>query len=990
MKKRLILTASALVSIAVASAQDINSPGADGYIRRAAEMYEDENYIGCLDQLRRAGQLNLSATDAERAAFYRMLASVHTDKTQAERLALDFLATYPASEYRFRATMALADCYYGSDYARAAEIYSEINPATLPYSDALTRDYRLGYCCLQTGDLKRADECFSALADSKTYGNASRFYRGYIAYVRRDYTRAEQLLSYVDTSTAPGNMADYYLCQIYFVSGDYAKAISRAKSVLRHGDAPDQYRAEALRVAGESEWNLGNEAEAVSYLNKYIRLTDAPLPSSLYILGINDYNQADYDIAISRLQAATDLEDAMAQSAYLYIGQAQLKQRDYHAAALAFNKALSLDFDPDVTEAAYYNYAVASLQGGQVPFGSSVSIFQDFLSRYPDSRHAPEVQEYIVSSLITDNNYAAALDCINKMRSPSRATLAAKQRVLYTLGARALAAGNTDTALTHLKEARSLASHSAEIDREVSLCLGEAYYRSAQYDQAASELLKYLKSTSAPNRATALYDLGYTRFKQKRYSDAATDFNRMIDNPGNMPRNAVADAWCRIADCHYYAGDFAKAADAYDRAYSLNPDAGDYALFQKGVMEGYQRNHTAKIALLKELQQKYTTSALIPDAMLEMTESYIQQGNHTAAIDTYRTLIARYPNTAQGRQGHLQMALTMLNSGDPAGATKAYREVISKYPTSTEATLALEQLKRISAADGSLDSLMDFVNSVPDAPRMEVAEADNLSFELAEKDYITEDKTNRLSDYIARYPDGANRAKALAYMAEHAFNAGDNDRAYEYAAEIVERYPDNSLTEDALLIKAQVEMSQGKGNSAMRSWQELAARASSPAKANAARMGLMRVARELNDDEQIIAAADALLASSTIGSEDKNEAVFSKALALSRQGNAADARSLWETITSETDDLSGIKSAYYLAESLYNDGLNAQAEEKASAITASDSPHTYWIARAFILLSDIYAKQGDEFKSKQYLKALRENYPGTESDIFMMIDQRLK
>ncbi len=990
MKKRLILAASALAAIGVASAQNINSPDAAGYIRRAAEMYDDENYIGCLDQLRRASQLNLSATDAERADFYRLLASVHTDKALAERLARRFLAEFPASEYRFRATMALADCYYGSDYARAAEIYSEINPATLPYPDALDRDYRLGYCCLQTSDLNRADQCFSALAGSKPYGNAAGFYRGYIAYVRRDYTRAEKMLSNVDTSTAPGNMADYYLCQIYFLSGDYGKALSRAKSVLRRTDTESQYTAEALRVAGEAEWNLGNEAEAVSYLNKYIRLSGSPLPSSLYILGLNDYNQADYESAITRLQAATGLEDAMAQSAYLYIGQAQLKQRDYHAAILAFDKALSLDFDPDITEAAYYNYAVASLQGGQVPFGSSVSIFQNFLSRYPDSRHAPDVQEYIVSSFITDNNYAAALDCINKMQNPSTATLAAKQRVLYTLGARALAAGNTDIAATHLEEARALSAHSAEIDREVSLCLGEAYYRSGQYEQAASELLRYLKFTSAPNRPTALYDLGYTRFKQKRYSDAATDFTRMIDNPGNMPQNAVADAWCRIADCHYYARDFDRAVDAYDRAYSLNPDAGDYALFQKGVMEGYRRNHAAKISLLKDLQQKYPTSALIPDALLEMTESYIQQGNHSAAIDTYRTLISQYPNTAQGRQGHLQMALTMLNAGDRAGAVRAYREVISKYPTSTEATLALEQLKRISAADGSLDSLMDFVNSVPDAPKMEVAEADNLSFELAEKDYITEEKTNRLTDYIARYPDGAHRAKALSYLAESTFNAGDSDRAYRYTSEIVERYPDNSLAEDALLIKAQVEMAQGKGNSAMRSWQDLAARASSPAKANAARMGMMRVARELNDDAQIIAAADAILASSTVGSEDKNEAIFSRALAMSHQGKTAEARSQWAAIASETDDISGIKSAYYLAESLFDDGLTSEAEKKASSITASDSPHTYWIARAFILLSDIYAKQGNEFKAQQYLKALRENYPGTESDIFMMIDQRLK
>ena len=47
-------------------------------------------------------------------------------------------------------------------------------------------------------------------------------------------------------------------------------------------------------------------------------------------------------------------------------------------------------------------------------------------------------------------------------------------------------------------------------------------------------------------------------------------------------------------------------------------------------------------------------------------------------------------------------------------------------------------------------------------------------------------------------------------------------------------------------------------------------------------------------------------------------------------------------------------------------------------------------ARAYILLSDILRKQGNEFEANEYLKSLKENYPGQEADIFQMIDQRLK
>ena len=56
----------------------------------------------------------------------------------------------------------------------------------------------------------------------------------------------------------------------------------------------------------------------------------------------------------------------------------------------------------------------------------------------------------------------------------------------------------------------------------------------------------------------------------------------------------------------------------------------------------------------------------------------------------------------------------------------------------------------------------------------------------------------------------------------------------------------------------------------------------------------------------------------------------------------------------------------------------------------ANTPHQYWLARGYILLSDILRKQGSDFEADEYLKSLKENYPGDEADIFQMIDQRLK
>lgn len=70
-------------------------------------------------------------------------------------------------------------------------------------------------------------------------------------------------------------------------------------------------------------------------------------------------------------------------------------------------------------------------------------------------------------------------------------------------------------------------------------------------------------------------------------------------------------------------------------------------------------------------------------------------------------------------------------------------------------------------------------------------------------------------------------------------------------------------------------------------------------------------------------------------------------------------------------------------------GLVKGAKSTAEKLIDSDTPHQYWLARGFILYSDILRKEGKKFEADEYLKSLKNNYPGTEADIFQMIDSRL-
>ena len=152
----------------------------------------------------------------------------------------------------------------------------------------------------------------------------------------------------------------------------------------------------------------------------------------------------------------------------------------------------------------------------------------------------------------------------------------------------------------------------------------------------------------------------------------------------------------------------------------------------------------------------------------------------------------------------------------------------------------------------------------------------------------------------------------------------------------------------------------------------------------------MRVSRDLSHHADVIAAADALLSSSALSTDRRTEVLYSRAYALAQQGNTAQAAAEWEKLASYTDDLYGAMSAFHLAQQQFDKGNIKQARRTVNALIDSNTPHQYWLARGYILLSDISRSQGNTFEADEYLKSLRENYPGSEADIFRMIETRLQ
>jgi predicted negative regulator of RcsB-dependent stress response len=78
-----------------------------------------------------------------------------------------------------------------------------------------------------------------------------------------------------------------------------------------------------------------------------------------------------------------------------------------------------------------------------------------------------------------------------------------------------------------------------------------------------------------------------------------------------------------------------------------------------------------------------------------------------------------------------------------------------------------------------------------------------------------------------------------------------------------------------------------------------------------------------------------------------------------------------------------------VGEELYKANRLAEAESELLSYIDESTPHIYWLARSFVLLSDVYVAEGKSADARQYLLSLQQNYTA-DDDIQTMIKTRLE
>ena len=906
-----------------------------------------------------------------------------------------YLKQYPDSRHANRVESMMASVYFEEEkYQEAIALYRSCDLDALADKERDEAALKLATSYLKVGNWEEAKVWFALLKDmSKTHQADAVYNLGYIDYVEGRYDAALKAFTSLKNDDVYDSLVPYYIGEIHLLRGEYKQADEVASDYLRHF-AGHKDEAEMQRIQGEARYGLQDYLNAVSSLEAYVNAVETPQRKAMYELGMGYYHTGAYSKATEMLGRTTMVQDALAQNANLHMGLAYLQLKDRNQARMAFEQASIGDYDKAVKEQALYNYALCIHETSYSPFAESVIVFERFLNEFPDSRYRERVNDYLVETYMNTRSYDAALKSIAKISKPGPRIMEAKQKILFRLGTQAFANARFADALQYFNRSLEIGQYNTATQADAYYWRGEANYRLEKYQQAGKDLRRYLdlaKNKRSQEYGLALYNLGYADFKQQHYSSALNWFSRFVNEGSKDNKQVLADAYNRMGDCNFYARNFDDARRSYDKAEQVDPSLGDYSLYQEGFVKGLQKDYNGKIQSLNQLITNYPQSQYIDDALYEQGRAFVQLEDNANAIERFQLLVKNFPQSNMARRASNEIGLLYYQDDKYPEAIAAYKEVIKNYPGSEEARLAQRDLKSIYIDLNKVDEYADFASTIPGGANFDVNERDSLTYVAAERVYMRGENTearNSFVKYLQTFPEGAFSLNANYYIGLIDYNQKNYESASAHLNKVL-AYPDNKYSEEAMMMSAEMAYLANAYDKALELYKLLKDRASTPERRELAATGMLRSAAMANNAEEVILAATAVLADAKVAPELESEARHYRAQSLVKVNQMQHAVADWKVLAQDTRNVYGAEAKYRLAQYLFDTDKTADSEKEVLNYLEVSTPHTYWLARSFVLLSDIYAKLDRKLEARQYLLSLKQNYQAND-DIAGMIESRLE
>ena len=954
MKKRLILALAAVLLAGAASAQTPE-------YRRALDLYGHGMYAEAAQLLER-----IPGSEAEGHAA---LCAIELQSPGYEKRAEAFLDRWPESplvpQVNFRWAQDLFDrgLYEDAAYRFGCVAQDELMPGQVAeYA------YKRGYSAFGSGDLTLSRMLLEKMQNlpPSDYTAPSQYSLGYVCYSQGDFREAAEWFAKSAVDPRFTQLANYYILECRFNEKDYNYVVKFGEDI--YDKIPADRQPHFARIMSESYLVLGDKEKARSYYQK--NLEEKTIR-----------NRSDWFYAGSVLYAV--------QIANYQLGYSYIQLRNKVAALEAFKDAAALPFNKDIQEDAYFNYAKLAFD-----LNNDVSAFNDYMKRYDALSKGDQIYSYMAMAALANHDYEAAVAAYDNIEELDPRMQSNYMKAYFLRANQLIQNGSFRDAVPHLKAAAYYSPRQDPFNQLSRYWIAESYFRDGKYADARAVLMDLYNLSALDGKKEGdqiPYDIAYTFFKEEDYPAALKWFNNYL---GGRHDVRGADAETRIGDCYFFQKDYTTAIAAFERKLADYPDPDDiYPYYRAGVACGLVRDFPRKVQFLERVKKASPGVPYYSDAMYELGRAYVSVGEPEDAVRTFRTLRSSTDDPDYATRALLELGMIARNGGDDAKALEYYKEVAAQGGDyADDALLAIESIYRTRQEP---DAYLAFVNSLGDKAARTDAQKEEVYFGTAEEIFLGGNYAKAEStfkSYLEKYPEGAKVAEASFYLGECYRGLGDKEKAVDAYAAALERGLEGSFLETAYLRLGDISYSMQRYPKAYSSYMKLRDVAQLDDNKSAATVGMMRSAFKAREYEDALDAAQSVRAVRGASDALRREADYVRAKSCLGMSRRAEAYGIFEQLAKDPSTDEGAEAAYLIIQDRFDRAEFDGIQDKVYDFAGKASGQNYWLAKAFIVLGDTFAENGNLTQAKATFESIKSGYKpyGPEDEVLDQVEMRLR
>lgn len=648
----------------------------------------------------------------ENSQYYEAFCALNLGNDDAESMFLRFIKEHPENPLTKLAYFQIGKSYFKQGkYEDAIRWFDKVQAGELNGHDNTEYKFRKGYAYFSLKDFKNAQLLFAEVKNKRSeFTEDATYYFAYIAYLNKDYHLALANFEKLKNSKKYERSYPYYISAVYFLDKRYDDVISYAVPIVN--STHQEHETEMLRIIAASYFAKADYDNAVKYYDRFQSGDQGRTQNTQdsYQIGYTYYKVGNYAKSATELERLIEQGDVYSQSGNYTLGDVFLKMNNKQSARNAFLAASKLTYDKQLQEDALYEYAKLSYE---LDFNTeALAATRLYLKNYPRSRRNDEVKVLLGEELLNSRNYKEAVEILEPIPNKSESAQIAYQKVTYYRGLEFYNERAFENAIGIFL--RSLKNPvDPKTQALTTYWMAEAMYEVRKYGESVENFEAFLsmpeaKETDLANYAN--YALAYAAFYGEQYKKAANYFEKFLR--GDVKdKNTENDAITRLGDSYFVLKSYSTALDYYNRIIAMHNQGEDYALFQRGMIQGLQGSLDTKISTLNDVLNTFPNSDYADDASFEIAYTYFLKNDGDRAKTDLNAMIQKYPHSSYVPRALVTIGLIDYNAGHDDLAVESFKKVVADYSSTDEAKQSLKQIEKIYTDKGDAQTFINYAGS---------------------------------------------------------------------------------------------------------------------------------------------------------------------------------------------------------------------------------------------------------------------------------------